>query len=161
MGFTSRYNCTGDSLGIGRVGALCGNVHFIEDRTWITDNALVLSVKSERVSTRFLADVLTARNLNSTANKTAQPLITGSSVLSQRIPLPPRTEQDAIVELLSKATAHVEARIGKARRQIELVEEYRTRLIADVVTGTLDVREAAAGLPDEADDDLRDADGLV
>ena len=42
--------------------------------------------------------------------------------------------------------------IARARRQIELVEEYRTRLIADVVTGKLDVREAAARLPDEADD---------
>ena len=35
-----------------------------------------------------------------------------------------------------------------------------TRLIADVVTGKLDVRAAAAGLADEGDDDLRDADGL-
>ena len=37
-------------------------------------------------------------------------------------------------------------------RQIELLQEYRTRLIADVVTGKLDVREAAAQLPDESDD---------
>ena len=34
-----------------------------------------------------------------------------------------------------------------AGRQIELMEEYRTRLIADVVTGKLDVREAAEDLP--------------
>ena len=34
--------------------------------------------------------------------------------------------------------------------KIELVQEYRTRLIADVVTGKLDVREAAAQLPDES-----------
>ena len=38
----------------------------------------------------------------------------------------------------------------RARRQIELLQEYRTRLIADVVTGKMDVREAAALLPDEA-----------
>ena len=38
--------------------------------------------------------------------------------------------------------------IARARRQIELVQEYRTRLIADVVTGKLDVREAAASLSD-------------
>ena len=37
-------------------------------------------------------------------------------------------------------------------RQIELLQEYRTRLIADVVTGKLDVREAAAHLPDGTDD---------
>lgn len=38
----------------------------------------------------------------------------------------------------------------KAEREISLLREYRTRLIADVVTGKLDVREAAASLPDEA-----------
>jgi len=42
--------------------------------------------------------------------------------------------------------------IDRARREIKLLCEYRTRLIADVVTGKLDVREAAARLPDEADE---------
>lgn len=35
-------------------------------------------------------------------------------------------------------------------RQIALLREYRTRLISDVVTGKLDVREAAAKLRDSA-----------
>ena len=39
--------------------------------------------------------------------------------------------------------------ISATHRDIGLLREYRTRLIADVVTGKLDVREAAAGLPDE------------
>ena len=70
------------------------------------------------------------------------------------IPLlyPPTSEQDEIVEHLEWATATTNAAITRARRQIELLQEYRTRLIADVVTGKLDVREAAAQLPDEADD---------
>ena len=54
---------------------------------------------------------------------------------------------------LDKATAGIDAAIARARRQIELIQEYRTRLIADVVTGKLDVREAAARLPDEPDDE--------
>jgi type I restriction enzyme S subunit len=44
--------------------------------------------------------------------------------------------------------------ISRLEREIELLREYRTRLIADVVTGKLDVRTAAAQLPDE--DPLRD-----
>ena len=73
------------------------------------------------------------------------------------IPLlcPPTTEQDAIVEHLERATATTNAVIARARRQIELLEEYRTRLIADVVTGRLDVRAAAAQLPEEPDDQDR------
>ena len=67
------------------------------------------------------------------------------------IVLPPKPEQTAIVEYVDKATADIDAAIARGRRQIELVEEYRTRLIADVVTGKLDVREAAAGLAGEGD----------
>ena len=62
-----------------------------------------------------------------------------------RIPLlyPPLSEQATIVEHLDKTTTSIDTAIARARLQIELLEEYRTRLIADVVTGKLDVREAA------------------
>ncbi|HDO33490.1 MAG TPA: hypothetical protein ENH08_00010, partial [Chromatiales bacterium] len=39
-----------------------------------------------------------------------------------------------------------------AHSEISLLREYRTRLIADVVTGKLDVREAALRLQDEAEE---------
>ncbi len=63
---------------------------------------------------------------------------------------PPVSEQAAIVGYLDHETADLDKDIDRARREIELLGEYRTRLIADVVTGKLDVREAAADLP-EAD----------
>ena len=63
--------------------------------------------------------------------------------------LPPISEQIAIVEYLDKATANIDAAIARARRQVELMQEHRARLVADVVTGKLDVREAAARLPGE------------
>ena len=69
-------------------------------------------------------------------------------------PIPPLHEQAAIVEHVDKATVAIDSAIARARRQIELIEEYRTRLIADVVTGKLDVRDAATQL-------LDDSDGLV
>ena len=72
------------------------------------------------------------------------------------LPLPPRSEQAAIAEYLDRATAEIETAIARARRQIELLEEYRTRLVADVVTGKLDVREAAAQLPEEAEEPEED-----
>ena len=64
--------------------------------------------------------------------------------------LPPLPEQTDIVEHLDKTTADLDAAITRARRQTELLREYRTRLIADVVTGKLDVRETVANLPEEA-----------
>ena len=78
------------------------------------------------------------------------------------VALPPPSEQRAIIEYLDNATAAIDAARARARRQVELVQEYRTRLIADVVTGKLDVREAAAQLPEEDDEDEPiDGDGLM
>ena len=68
---------------------------------------------------------------------------------SQWVPLPPLPEQAAIVSFLDRATADLDAATTSAQRETSLIREYHTHLIADVVTGKLDVREAAAGLPDE------------
>ncbi|MBK8118224.1 MAG: hypothetical protein IPK39_02535 [Sulfuritalea sp.] len=40
------------------------------------------------------------------------------------------------------------SRYLRLEREIKFLREYRTRLVADVVTGKLDVREAAARLPE-------------
>jgi type I restriction enzyme S subunit len=65
------------------------------------------------------------------------------------LPLPPIEEQKAIVHHLGVACGELNTVISRLEREIALLREYRTRLVADVVTGKLDVREAAAGLPDE------------
>ena len=66
-----------------------------------------------------------------------------------RLPVPPVGEQEEINRAVDQATADIDTAITSARREIELLREYRTRLIADVVTGKLDVRQAVANLPDE------------
>ena len=63
-------------------------------------------------------------------------------------PLPPLPEQAAIAAYLDKQTAAIAAAMARAQREIELLSEYRTRLIADVVTGQVDVREATRSLDD-------------
>ncbi len=71
-----------------------------------------------------------------------------NAIRSIRIPLPPLTEQTAIARSLAAAGWRMSARRAVVARQIDLLREYRTRLVADVVTGKLDVREAAANLPE-------------
>ena len=77
--------------------------------------------------------------------------LTHNGIQSVYLPLPPLSEQVAIVEYLDKATTAIDTTIDRTRRQIELLQEYRTRLIADVVTGQLDVREEATNLSDKPD----------
>ena len=86
------------------------------------------------------------------SDRVAMPKINRATLKSYHLPIPPLSEQAAIVRHLDEAATNIYTATDSARRQIELVQEYRTRLIADVVTGKLNVREAAAQLPDEADD---------
>lgn len=65
--------------------------------------------------------------------------------------IPPISEQRQIVEAIKAEICSRDAAIARAEREIALIQEYRTRLTADIVTGKLDVREAAAGLPEESE----------
>ena len=83
--------------------------------------------------------------------------LTGDELRTHRFPFPPIPEQNRIVRYLDRTTGDIEMTTNRVGHQIELSQEYRTRLIADVVTGKLDVREAAAELPEVdslAEDDL-------
>jgi type I restriction enzyme S subunit len=83
-----------------------------------------------------------------------------ASIRSLPIALPSVDEQLKIASAIEDMIAPVRTTISRLEREIDLLREYRTRLIADVVTGKLDVREAAARLPEEAplDTDEDDAD---
>jgi type I restriction enzyme S subunit len=65
--------------------------------------------------------------------------------------VPPVQEQHRIVTVVHEQCRVPDHAIESARNEISLLREYRTRLIADVATGKLDVREAAARLPDEVE----------
>jgi type I restriction enzyme S subunit len=87
---------------------------------------------------------------------------------SLMILLPPKQEQDEIVAAVVAQTASLDIAVSRLEREIELLREYRTRLVADVVTGKLDVREAASRIHDEAtpniidyDDDILDTEAVV
>ena len=124
-----------------------------------------ISVKSEFNSEYlvFLHAALYAIGLNQKSIKQTTGIqnLDSTAYLAELVAFPPLPEQTAIVEYLDRATADIDAAIDRANREVELLDEYRTRLIADVVTGKLDVREAATVLPevdplvpeDDAEDD--------
>lgn len=62
--------------------------------------------------------------------------------------LPPQKDQSELLAGLRAETAPLNTAIARTEREIALMQEYRTRLTADIVTGKLDVRAAAAKLPD-------------
>jgi type I restriction enzyme, S subunit len=99
----------------------------------------------------FLLNCRTGRDQIEMAARTAVGTfkINNQQVRQLVLALPPAGEQQRILNWLSKELGAVTTAAGHARDEIDLLREYRTRLIADVVAGKLDVREAAAALPDE------------
>ena len=140
MGFTSQTNISPPLIVIGRVGALCGNVHKIYEPAWVSDNALILDFDRRSFDINYLVHVLDARNLNEISDKSAQPLITGSKVTSQYIPCPSRHEQLAIAEFLEGALSEFDQLVLEGIKGIELLKERRSALISAAVTGKIDVR---------------------
>ena len=84
--------------------------------------------------------------------------LTREKLRAHRFPFPPTCEQKAIAQYIDELLQRVEDATAKLGKLTAGLQEYRTRLIADVVTGKLDVREAAAKLPDS--DPLESAPGL-
>ena len=79
------------------------------------------------------------------------------------LPLPTVDEQESIIRWVKSISMQAERNAALGDREVALLHEYRNRLIADVVTGKLDVREAAAALPEvnalASKDDLSDSSG--
>ena len=75
------------------------------------------------------------------------PHLSAEQIRNFRLALPNVAEQQAIMHAIGSSTRAIRYAIARFLPQINLLREYRIRLIADVVTGKLDVREAAADLP--------------
>jgi len=89
-------------------------------------------------------------HFQSTAKQTTNLAATNKTKIGQlSVLLPSVTEQQQILASLEIETQPVDTAISRLNREIDLLREYRTRLVADVVTGKLDVRAAAAALPQE------------
>jgi len=106
-------------------------------------------------SSKGIADMLSLSSIGSTMAN-----LNESVVARQRIPLPPLEEQETIVLFVRDERNKVTTTIFRLEREITLLREYRTRLIADVVTGKLDVREVAKGLPEDELQDQPDVEAV-
>ena len=146
-GYTQSFTHDGEFVLIGRQGALCGNVHVARGRFWASEHAVVASL-APNYDLNWFAGLLTSMNLNQYSIAAAQPGLSVERVMNLRVPVPPSAEQTAIGEYIAKTVGDADIAAAKALRQIDLMNEYRTRLIADAVTGQIDVRRAVLDLPD-------------
>lgn len=100
-GTHGEYIFEGKRLIIGRVGEKCGNVHLINGKYWITDNAFKVDLISNKTSYEFLEIVLKALDLNRLKRISAQPSISQKSILDMKVPIPELLVQETIIEYYS------------------------------------------------------------
>lgn len=84
-----------------------------------------------------------------TAKRTTNLASTNSTTLAEMpLTVPAAEEQRRILRSIEIETAAIISALSKTEREIWLLQEFRSRLVADVVTGQVDVRTVAAKLPD-------------
>ncbi len=129
-GVTGNHNAycfSGKRIVIGRVGEYCGNIHIVDGKYWITDNAFKVDKISDIVSWEYLAIALEYMNLNQYRSISAQPSISQSKILNLSIPVPPPAEQITIVDYYMTNKKHLAVLEQKAN-------EYRQNALKNFET---------------------------
>ena len=123
---------------------VCGyHLAILRPRPGLLGSFLHRALDSRFIATQFHVE----------ANGVTRYGLSQGAILGVSIPIPPPIEQQNIVDYLDAQLATLNTAIARTEREIALMQEYRTRLTADLVTGKLDVRAAAARLPEEKSDE--------
>ncbi|WFS64351.1 restriction endonuclease subunit S [Pseudodesulfovibrio thermohalotolerans] len=181
-GFTEaeakRYSCKpGEILVVKSSGSISNVITgkagiFTEDTPdFAFSNFLMrLTAKHEKVLPLYLFYLLTSHLTRERVKRmvagSTYPNLRVGEYLSSKLPLPEISEQSAICDFIRSETSVLDQAIDRTQREIELMREYRTRLISDVVTGQVDVR--GVEVPEVAeekllalDEDTTDADDVI
>lgn len=116
---------------------------------WVNNHAHILKPKIGSIE--FYAHLLESINYLPWISGAAQPKLTQDRLMAIRVSVPSEKEQLFILKWIKNNTQSLDLTISRTEREIGLIQEYRTRLISDVVTGKIDVRDIK--IPDIADID--------
>ncbi len=142
-GYTSSYTHEGSYVLIGRQGALCGNINYADGKFWASEHAVVATSVSA-YNLFWFGESLRTMNLNQYSQSAAQPGLSVDHIKNFFIPVPSPNEQDVIAAYLDHETTKIDQTISNIENQIDLLQEYRTTLISEVVTGKIDVRDGGS-----------------
>ncbi len=127
QGYHDSSNYSGEGISIGRVGAKCGCVHYINGDCWITDNSFALVVKTNKLLPKYLSFLLQKEDLHQYATTSAQPSINQNCIKNLKIPLLPLETQLQIVEKLDRQMQALEG--------VRLLKEDAQKRIKEILAG--------------------------
>ena len=133
----SEYMYEEPRLIIGRVGVHCGNAHITNPKSWITDNAFVVSFKEE-FAMKYLLFLIRSLNLNQYSSSTAQPVISQGNVYPIEIAVPRSTdEQYAIVTEIESRLSVCEKIEESIEQSLKQAESLRQSILKKAFEGKL------------------------
>jgi type I restriction enzyme S subunit len=123
-----------------------------EHRVCLGQRTVLMKVNPDKYDPEFLISMIYAGPPADRIRLASQGSTVGhfniDDIADMKVLVPSLSEQRAIVTAVKGETESLELAMERAEQELDLFREYRARLIADVVTGKLDVREVAAQLPD-------------
>ena len=140
---------TGQGKTRGMAAMLGIDVTINQHIAYITPNPRLVQPKYLQL---FLTCAYAELRAISSASGSTRPALTCEDIKQFRVAIPSGTEQKHLLEVLANVVARTDRGIRHVRSQCVLADELRTRLIADVVTGKLDVRKASTKLTSSDDD---------
>jgi restriction endonuclease S subunit len=133
-----------------RSGAYTADSAIISDKFDGAVSGYDMVVRAYEISPQFLAyallsDFVLSRQLYLHRLRAAQPHLNAEELGDTLIIVPPSSqEQITIAAYIDDKTAQIDQTITKTENQIKLLQEYRTTLISEAVTGKIDVRQEGA-----------------
>ena len=137
-GMYSYYNVEPKTIVIGRVGYYCGSVYKTISKAWVTDNALIATIKEPNIfDIDFLVSTLTYLNLGTTSVSTAQPVVSGKGILPLIVPIPPKKEQNRILRQIKKIAPLLDAIENSQKETLSLIANTKSKILDLAIRGKL------------------------
>lgn len=138
-GKCDRFTHQGEYVLIGRQGALCGNINTARGKFFASEHAIVVNSVWE-FQTDWMAYQLNVMDLNQYSVSAAQPGLSAEVIGRLKISFPTIDEQKNIANFLNKESEKIQTQRKKIEDVIVKLQEYRSALITNAVTGKIDVR---------------------
>ena len=140
IGYHNEYTGLGPSLIVGRSGSV-GEVNFVKEPMFWAHNTSLFLLKNYGNDIQFLFFMLKRLDLKSYAAGTAVGSLNRNNIHEIKVVMPHLNEQRAIVHHIETECNKIDTKLSSTEKLIELLTEYRTALISEVVTGKIKVIE--------------------
>lgn len=127
-GYSAKYTHDGSYILIGRQGALCGNINYVEGKSYISEHAIAVQTTEDLSWLRYKLDFW---NLNRYSESSAQPGLSVAKLIRYKLSVPPLAEQQKIAEVLGTWDKAIE----KQTQLIKKLELRKKGLMQQLLTG--------------------------